>query len=93
MQSDGLIKHIQKRHPDCMKYFNQIQTILAKPDYIGVNPNEKDVSFEAVKVLSENILIGIKIHASGNYFYVATLFKITEAKLRKNVANGRLLKV
>lgn len=38
-QSTGLISHIQKRHPDCVQYMNLIPSIIASPDYIGVNPN------------------------------------------------------
>lgn len=40
-QSEGLKKHIQKRHPDCVQYIELIPQIIASPDYIGVNPNEK----------------------------------------------------
>ena len=38
-----------------------IPDIIASPDYIGVNPNENVKSFELVKVLNENIQIGIKL--------------------------------
>lgn len=58
-RSIGLEKHILKRHPDCLQYVGYIPQILESPDYIGVNPNETSVSFELVKVLSENVQIGI----------------------------------
>ncbi len=48
-QSNGLIKHIQKRHPSCVKYIPIIPEIISNPDSIGRNPNEKGVSFELVK--------------------------------------------
>lgn len=53
-QSNGLINHIQKRHPECVQYMNLIPSIINSPDYIGVNPNEQGISFELIKVLSEN---------------------------------------
>lgn len=91
-QSAGLAKHILKRHPECLKYMAAISDIIALPDYIGINPNEKGYSFELVKVLSENVQIGIKLDSKDDYLYVATLHTITESKLRHGLANGRLKK-
>lgn len=91
-QSHGLEKHIVKRHPDCLKYIGLIPQIIAAPDYIGINPNEKSTSFELVKSISENIQIGIKLDIKDNYLYVATLHTITDSKLRHGIQNGRLKK-
>lgn len=91
-RSIGLEKHILKRHPECLQYIGLIPSILSDPDYIGVNPNEKNISFELVKVISENIQIGIKLDAGENYLYVATLHTITNAKLKHGIENGRLKK-
>lgn len=91
-RSVGLEKHILKRHPNCLQYIGLIPEILSSPDYIGVNPNETSVSFELVKVISENIQIGIKLDAAENYLYVATLHTITNAKLKHGIENGRLKK-
>ena len=89
-QSDGLRKHISKRHPECIKYIGTIPSIVSDPDYIGINPNENGVSFELVKNISDNVQLGIKLDSSGNFFYVATLYTITNAKLQRNIQNGRL---
>ncbi|MDE7131317.1 MAG: hypothetical protein K2O65_05915 [Lachnospiraceae bacterium] len=91
-QSEGLKKHILKRHPDCMQYIKMIPQIISSPDYIGVNPNEADMSFELVKCISENVQVGIKVDAKDNYLYVATLHTITDSKLRHGIQNGRLKK-
>lgn len=91
-QSNGLEKHISKRHPDCLKYIELIPQILVDPDYIGVNPNEKNISFELVKCISENVQIGIKLDTKDNYLYVATLHTITDSKLKHGIQNGRLKK-
>ncbi|MCM1144873.1 MAG: hypothetical protein NC318_01895 [Blautia sp.] len=91
-QSSGLEKHILKRHPDCIKYLELIPYILANPDYIGVNPNEKHISFEIVKCISENIQLGIKLDSKDTYLYVATLHTITASKLKHGIQNGRLKK-
>lgn len=89
-QSYGLLKHIQKRHPECTKYVNKIPEIIQFADYIGINPNEKGISFELVKTYENNIQLGIKLDIKENYLYVATLHTITEAKLTQRVCNGRL---
>jgi hypothetical protein len=91
-RSAGLEKHILKRHPDCLQYISLIPEIISSPDYIGVNPNETSVSFELVKVLSDNIQLGIKLDSGENYLYVATLHTITSSKLEHGVKNGRLKK-
>lgn len=91
-QSEGLNKHIMKRHPDCIQYIEMIPQIISSPDYIGVNPNEMNTSFELVKCISENVQVGIKLDTKDNYLYVATLHTITNSKLRHGIQNGRLKK-
>lgn len=91
-QSVGLVKHIEKRHPECVNYIPLIPYIIASPDYIGVNPNEGGTSFELVKVIDNNVQIGIKLDAADDYLYVATLHTITDSKLQHGVENGRLKK-
>lgn len=91
-QSEGLKKHILKRHPNCMQYIDLIPQIISSPDYIGVNPNEQGTSFELVKCISDNVQVGIKLDAKENYLYVATLHTITDSKLKHGIQNGRLKK-
>lgn len=92
-QSIGLIKHIEKRHPECMVYVPLLPEIIASPDYIGVNPNEQNPSFELVKIIDKNIQVGIKLDSAGDYLYVATLHTITDSKLQHGIQNGRLKKI
>ena len=90
MQSVGLQKHLRKRHPNDSQYFSQVSAILSAPDYVGVNPHETGISFEVVKVLADNVRVGVKIDASSEYFYVSTVFTITNGKLQHNIANNRI---
>ena len=87
-QSKGLEKHISKKHPDCMKYLDRIPEILNEPDYIGVNPKIPN-SFELVKILDANIQIAINLDLGENYLYVASLYDISDSKLRNRVNSGR----
>lgn len=89
-QSEGLRKHIEKRHPECIDYLPLIPNIIEDPDYIGINPNESGTSFELVKTFDNNVQIGIKLDSCNEYLYVATLHTITESKLEHGINNGRL---
>lgn len=70
-----------------------IPQIISSPDYIGINPNEKNISFELVKRISENMQVGIKLDTKDKYLYVATLHTITDSKLKHGILNGRLKKL
>lgn len=89
--SDGLNKHIQRRHPNCIQYIDKIPQIIKNPDYIGTNPKEPN-SVELVKVFEDNIQIGIKLDTTNNYLYVATLFDINSSKIQRRLNSGRLKK-
>ena len=91
--SEGLPIHLVKRnHTDCLKYIDSISEIIEHPDYVGVNPNEKNDSIELVKVYDENILLGIKLDLSTNTLYVSTMYSINESKLKRRLHSGRLVK-
>ena len=90
-KSDGLITHIKKRHPGFEKYISDIPSIIASPDYIGVNPKEPN-SIELIKVLAGNIQVAIKLDKNKNYLYVASLYDVSNAKLQNRLNSGRLKK-
>ena len=73
-----------------MQYIALIPNIISDPDYIGINPHEPQNSFELVKKISDNVQIGIKLDQKNDYWYVATLHTITNAKLLHGIQNGRL---
>lgn len=41
--SNGLDKHIQRRHPNCTQYIDKIPLIISDPDYIGKTPKSLTV--------------------------------------------------
>lgn len=91
-QSEGLYKHILKRHPNCVQYIKNISDIINNPDYIGKNPKEPN-SLELVKCYSDNILIAIKFDIKENHMYIATLYELSSSKLARRINSGRLKKV
>ncbi|MCM1133987.1 MAG: hypothetical protein NC400_00280 [Clostridium sp.] len=92
-RSKGLLFHMMKRkHYKCLKYIDCISDIILSPDYIGINPNELNASLELIKRYEDNIMIGIKLDTNGEYFYVATMHDIQEAKILRRLFSGRIKK-
>lgn len=90
-RSKGLPAHIVKRkHFKCLKYIDFIPEIIENPDYIGVNPNEKDSSIEIIKRYKDNVMIGIKLDTDGEYLYVSTMHDIQETKIERRLHSGRI---
>ena len=87
-KSTGLRTHIENRHRNCLQYLDNIQDIIASPDYVGKNPSEPN-SIELVKVFDNNIQIAIKLDKSRGYLYVATLFEVSESKVQRRLNSGR----
>lgn len=88
-QSEGLYKHIIKRHPNELENINYIPQIISSPDYIGKNPKESK-SIELVKKLENNVQVCIKLDKDGDYLYVASVYEISEAKVKNRLKSGRL---
>ena len=88
-QSVGLEKHILKRHPFEVENLKHVPNIIKHPDYIGKNPKENN-SIELVKRIGENIQVCIKLDSSENYVYVASVYTISDGKLKNRLNSGRL---
>lgn len=89
-QSNGLIVHIQKRHPNIVNQMHLIPDILANPDYVGKDPSKPN-SMELVKVYNDNLLISITLDPDEEYLYVSTIYDINQSKLVRRVNSGRLI--
>ena len=90
-QSAGLFAHVRKRHPSELSNVLLVPQIIASPDYIGKNPKEGD-SVELVKVLQDNVMVCVKLDRSEGHYYVASVYNISDSKLKNRVNSGRLMK-
>jgi len=88
-QASGLATHIKKHHPTIVSNIGYIPDIIAHPDYVGRNPKEPD-SVELVKCITDNLMVCVKLDQNNGYFYVASLFDITDGKLANRLKSGRL---
>lgn len=88
---DTNIEHIQCRHPyEYEKYFNDMENIIACPDYIGQNPHDGSILFVRLyKIHEEYIRVAVKISPSGSY-YVKTLHLLSTCNAERYIKKGTL---
>lgn len=87
----GLNRHLERRnHQDVLPYYTKLADIITNPDYVGVNPREKEQSLELVKKFDNNVLVALKLHKSGEFYYIPSMYCIQEYKLNSRISSGRL---
>ena len=94
VNKEGMRSYMMKRHHnDVIQHIEDLELILSNPDFVGINPREKGASFEYVKRFDDNVLVAIKLHKSGDFFYVPTMYRIQDYKLQSRIKSGRLRKI
>ena len=84
---------MKRHHNDVIQHIEDLELILSNPDFVGINPREEGASFEYVKRFDDNVLVAIKLHKSGDFFYVPTMYRIQDYKLQSRIKSGRLRKI
>lgn len=88
---EGLYKHILKRnHNDVIKYFDNLEDIVSNPDYVGMSNRNNSPSFEYVKCYEDNVLVAVRLNKKKGFFYIASMYIITNSKLESRIRSGRL---
>jgi hypothetical protein len=64
---------------------SSIPDIVSSPDYVGVHPVERSISF--IKKLSTNILVAVRVSSVGKLSY-RTMYPITEKQLSSYIRHG-----
>ena len=85
-------EHILEQHyDDFIMYALNISDIVAKPEYIGLNP---DNSVAFVKNI-RGLLVGadVRITGDGLYHFVRTMHRRTQKKIDKLIAKGKFFRV
>ena len=89
----GGIKHIKKKRPDCFnKYLSEIPSIISKPDYIDSNPKYPN-SIEYIKKIEENVLIAVRLDSKKSILCIATMYPVTNSKIKRMVSKNRIIKL
>ncbi len=89
--SPGNIAHMKNKHPqDFEKYGADIETIIAAPDYVGLNP--KDDSIEYVKnylVDTEYVKVAVRV-SRGGVLFVRSMYVLGTQRTLNFITAGKL---
>ena len=88
------IAHMESSHPsDYAKYKDQIQNILASPDYVGQNPNDNSIEYVKNFIIdSEYVKVAVRL-SSGNKYYARSLYVLNKRRVKNFIKKGTLKKV
>ncbi len=88
------IAHMESSHPsDYAKYKDQIQNILASPDYVGQNPNDNSIEYVKNFIIdSEYVKVAVRL-SSGNKYYARSLYVLNKRRVGNFIKKGTLKKV
>lgn len=81
------VEHMKSTHPkDFIKYFCELKSILAEPDYLNLHP--KDGSIQYIKIFEAHVMAVVRVSSKGTFF-ARSIFEMTEQKVetyrRKNL--------
>ena len=81
-------------HPkDYEKYKDELQNIIANPDYVGMN--SKDDSMEFTKeyyINGEYVKVAVRVSTS-NIYYVRSMYVLNPNRVKNFIAKGTLKKL
>lgn len=85
------IVHMMETHPyDYNKYGCDLETILAKPDYVGYH-NDSIEYIKEYKVDDEFIKVAVRVSLNGRY-YARTIFALNKERVESSIEKGFLFK-
>ena len=88
------IAHMESSHPsDYIKYKDQIQNILAYPDYVGQNPNDNSIEYVKNFIIdNEYVKVAVRL-SSGKKYYARSLYVLNRRRVENFIKKGTLKKV
>ncbi len=87
-------KHMLEKHPnDFVKYSQNIQKILANPDFVGINPKNRSLEYvKEFKIDNDFVKVAVRVSGKGNNF-VRTMYTIPDYRVKKFLKTGRFKRV
>ncbi|MCI8569762.1 MAG: transposase [Bacilli bacterium] len=88
------IAHMESSHPsDYAKYKDQIQNILAYPDYVGQNPNDNSIEYVKNFIIgNEYVKVAVRL-SSGRKYYARSIYVLNRRRVENFIKKGTLKKV
>lgn len=92
--ADSNIEHMRSSHPkDFQKYGNDIEAIIASPDYIGQNIKDDSIEFTKEYLLNDDyvkVAVRVSLH---NIYYARSLYILNPGRVKNFIAKGTLRKL
>ena len=89
------IRHIKEKHPDDYFYYgHMLEEIRRIPDYVGIAPKNKSISYiKEVSITPDRIInIAVRMSTNGTYF-VRSFYNINIAKINNGLEKGTVFKL
>lgn len=88
------IAHMESSHSsDYAKYKDQLQSILAYPDYVGQNPNDNSIEYVKNFIIdNEYVKVAVRL-SSGSKYYARSLYVLNKRRVENFIKKGTLKKV
>lgn len=92
--ADSNIEHMKSSHPkDFQKYGNDIESIIASPDYVGRNIKDDSIEFTK-EYLLDGTFVKVAVRVSlQNIYYARSLYVLNANRVKKFIAKGTLIKL
>lgn len=92
--ADSNIEHMKTSHPeDFKKYGDELQNIIAFPDYVGKNTKDDSIEFtKEYYIAGEYVKVAVRVSAS-NIFYARSMYVLNPNRVKNFIEKGTLKKL
>ncbi len=92
--ADSNIAHMAASHPDDFKkYGNEIESIIANPDYVGKNEKDNSIEFTKEYILyGDFVKVAVRVSLQ-NIYYARSLYILNPKRVKNFISKGTLKKL
>lgn len=92
--ADSNIEHMKTSHPeDYKKYGNELQNIIANPDYVGKNTKDDSIEFTKEYFINgEYVKVAVRV-STQNIYYARSMYVLNPNRVKNFIEKGTLKKL
>lgn len=92
--ADSNIEHMKASHPhDFEKYGNELNNIIANPDYVGKNVKDDSIEFTKEYYIDEKyVKVAVRV-STRNIYYARSMYVLNSKRVKNFIAKGTLKKL
>ena len=92
--ADSNIEHMKTSHPeDFEKYGNELQNIIANPDYVGKNTKDDSIEFTKEYFINgEYVKVAVRV-STQNIYYARSMYVLNPNRVKNFIEKGTLKKL